>query len=429
MADTFLALNEPAAAGGVERVRFFNGRLLSGGDLTREQTAARAREALLGAAIGSGVVSGLDVVKTLADQGEAGAVVTVSAGLAIAPDGTILQLPGEQRLQLTRTGTPAATAEDTCAFGVCTAPDGGSYVAGEGLYLLAASAAVRTAGRAQVNGLPGDSASCNVDREIAAVAFRLLPVRPHLLGGMSQTNVKFRNGAAYRCFGTGVLSSWPVNLLARGRRDDDLLSEMSEFGLGRSDVPLALIAFTGALELRFIDVWSARRPCSLADDVSPRNAVTGSMTGPHRIATGRAMLAQFQDHFAALQADAASFSGVRARDHFAYLPPAGLLPSLDGNQATAFFGEMTVRGPVFLNAAQVEPLLRESLSAPAIRTASDEVIWLYSVAENLIEGAKAAAAADRPDPYLLFAAGNLPYRADARFNLHRWNYANFALGG
>ena len=125
MADTFLALNQPAEAGGVERVRFFHGRLLSGGDLTREQAAARAREALLGAAIGSGVVSGLDVVQSLADQSEAGAVVTVSAGLAIAPDGTVLQLPGEQRLQLTRTGTPVATAEDTCAFGVCTTPDGG----------------------------------------------------------------------------------------------------------------------------------------------------------------------------------------------------------------------------------------------------------------------------------------------------------------
>ena len=35
----------------------------------------------------------------------------------------------------------------------------------------------------------------------------------------------------------------------------------------------------------------------------------------------------------------------------------------------------------------------------------------------------------RPDPYLIFASGNVPYRADARFNLHRWNYANFALAG
>ena len=234
---------------------------------------------------------------------------------------------------------------------------------------------------------------------------------------------------AYECFGSGVLGSWPVNLLARGRRDDDLLTRMSEFGLTRSDVPLGLIAFTGALDLRFIDVWAARRPCALADDATAFDAAVGSMTGPRRIVAGRAMLAQFQDHFAALRADAAGFPDKRVRDHFAYLPPVGLLPGLDGDQALAFFGTMTVRGPVHLNAAQVEPLIRESLSAPAIRTASNEIVWLYAVAENLIEGAKAAAAAERPDPYVLFAAGNLPYRADARFNLHRWNYANFALGG
>jgi hypothetical protein len=429
MADTFLALNEPVAAGGIERVRFFNGRLLSGGDFTREQDAARAREALAGMAIGSGVVSGLEVVQTLADKAEAGAVVSVSAGLAIAPDGSFLRLPGDQRLQLTRTGAAVASAGDTCAFGVCTTADGGSYVAGEGLYLLVASPTSRTAGRAQVNGLPGDAASCNVDREIAAVAFRLLPVRQHLLNGLSQASETFRNTVAYECFGSGVLASWPVNLLARERRDDDLLAKMGEFGLTRGDVPLALIAFTGALDLRFIDVWAVRRPCALADDTSPRNAASASMTGPRRIAAGRAMLAQFQDHLAALRADAAGFPEVRARKHFPYLPPVGLLPQMDAAAASAFFGGMTVRGPVHLNAAQVEPLIRESLSAPAIRTGSNEVVWLYAVAENLIEGAKATAAAARPDPYLLFAAGNLPYRADARFNLHRWNYANFAVSG
>ena len=429
MAESFLALNEPVSAGGIERVRFFNGRLLSGGDLTREQVAARAREALAGMAIGSGVVSGLDVVQTVADRAEAGAVVSVSAGLAVAPDGSFLRLPGDQRLQLTRTGTAVSTSGDACAFGVCTASDAGSYVAGEGLYLLVASPATQTAGRAQVNGLPGDAASCNVDREVAAIAFRLLPVQPHLLGGMSQANAAFRNTAAYACFGSGVLAGWPTNLLARGRRDDDLLVEMAEFGLGRNDVPLALLAFTGALDLRFIDVWAVRRNCALADEIAPRNAVAGSMTGPHRIAAGRAMLAQFQDHLAALRADAAGFPAVRARTHFPYLPPAGLLPQMDGDGAKALFGGMTVRGPVHLNAAQVEPLLRESLSAPAIRSASNEVVWLYAVAENLIEGAAAAADEARPDPYLIFASGNLPYRADARFNLHRWNYANFALGG
>jgi hypothetical protein len=308
MADSILTLNQPATAGGIERVRFFNGRLLSGGDLTREQAASRAREALAGMAIGSGVVTGLDVSQTVADKAVPGAVVSVSAGLAVAPDGSFLQLTGDQRLQLTRAGTSAVTSGDSCEFGVCTAVDGGSYVAGEGLYLLVAGPASQTAGRAQVNGLPGDPATCNVDREIAGIAFRLLPVRPHLLGGMSQADAGFRNVVAYACFGAGVLETWPVNLLARGRREDDLIAKMGEYGLQRSDVALALIAFTGALDLRFIDVWAARRPCALVDEASPRNAATASMTGPRRIAAGRAMLAQFQDHLAALRADAAGFA-------------------------------------------------------------------------------------------------------------------------
>ena len=82
-----------------------------------------------------------------------------------------------------------------------------------------------------------------------------------------------------------------------------------------------------------------------------------------------------------------------------------------------------------INAAQLEDLIRESLCAPAIDSADGSVVWLYAVAENLIEGARRAADPARPKPYLVFARGDLAYRGDARFNLHRWNYANFALGG
>lgn len=141
------------------------------------------------------------------------------------------------------------------------------------------------------------------------------------------------------------------------------------------------------------------------------------------------MLQQFQDHFGELTNNGINIGDVRARTHFSTLPPVGVLPKLSKQAALAFFGGMTVRGPVHINAAQVEPLLRDSLSTPAIRSASNEVVWLYAVAENMIEGIKASADAGITDPYLIFASGNLPYHADARFNLHRWNYANFALAG
>ena len=141
------------------------------------------------------------------------------------------------------------------------------------------------------------------------------------------------------------------------------------------------------------------------------------------------MLQQFQDHFGELTNNGINIGEVRARTYFPTLPPVGVLPKLSKEATLAFFGGMTVRGPVHINAAQVEPLLRDSLSTPAIRSASNEVVWLYAVAENMIEGIKASADTGITDPYLIFASGNLPYRADARFNLHRWNYANFALAG
>ena len=80
---------------------------------------------------------------------------------------------------------------------------------------------------------------------------------------------------------------------------------------------------------------------------------------------------------------------------------------------------METRGPVYVDASAVEPLLRESFVAPAIDTASPHVVWLYRIAETRMTPGRA--------DILLFASGHLPYRGDARFNLTHWNYANYAL--
>jgi hypothetical protein len=178
--------------------------------------------------------------------------------------------------------------------------------------------------------------------------------------------------------------------------------------------------------MTFVDSWAVRRPLALADPMGQFY----SLSAPRRPAVGRAMLAQFQAHFEELRnAGLRPGDDFTARSHFQLLPPVGILPRLSAEDATKFFGEMTIRGPVHINSPTVEPLVRESLAAPAIRTASAEIVWLYAVAENLIAGTQALADELRPDPYLIFASANLAYRADARFNLHRWNYANFALGG
>jgi hypothetical protein len=429
MASDFLSLDHPVAHGGIESVRFFNGRLLSGKDLTREQTARRSADSLAGMALGSGIAYGLEVIRTSDDKASEGAVVTVRAGLSVNRDGALLHLPFDQRVQLTRTDSTDFSQPGECQFGDCVIPETSAYVAGEGLYILALSPSRRSAGRAAVNGLQGDSPGCNVDRDIDAVRFRLIEIPSNLYAGISAAEVSFRNQIAYRCFGSGVMADWPVKLTTQGRRDDDLLSAMEAHGLARADVPLAIVAFTGTLDVNFVDSWSARRPLAIADGQPMPGAGIASSVSARRTSAGRAMFQQFQDHFAELTNNGASIGEVRARTHFPTLPPVGILPKLSKQAALAFFGGMTVRGPVHINAAQVEPLLRESLSTPAIRSASNEVVWLYAVAENMIAGIKASADDGITDPYLIFASGNVPYRADARFNLHRWNYANFALAG
>lgn len=420
-----LALGQPVSEGTLETVRFFNGRLLSGTDLTREQQARARLDARIALATGSGIALGLVVEQTGADRAETRASVTVRAGLAVAPSGLVLELPADQRVALVREDSAAAQPVGAGPFAECSAPAEGVYVAGEGLYLLAIAPARVAAGRAQVNGLPGDPLTCNVDRDLAGVAFRLFAIPPHAYGGLSSTDPAFRNRIAYRCFGARVGERWVTQLPGQAGSGGSLFDRFPACGLTEDMVPLALVHFTGTLDLTFLDMWAVRRLLVLPDREDP----LASLVAPARGQTGRAMLAQFTAQIEGLAARTGGLAGVTARSHFPQLPPCGLLPGLTPEDAAAFFAGMTWRGPIHINAAQLEVLMRESLASPAIDTADDTVVWVYAVAENLIEGARSLADPARPDPYLVFARGDLAYRGDARFNLHRWNYANFALGG
>src|SRR5262245_35962797 len=87
--------------GGLFFTNFFNGRLLSGEDLTQEQTANRVRSERLGQAVGEGVAWGLQVsAPYLKDSTSTGLVVNVKAGLAVNRLGHTLLLPADQTLAL-----------------------------------------------------------------------------------------------------------------------------------------------------------------------------------------------------------------------------------------------------------------------------------------------------------------------------------------
>ena len=59
MPSDFVALQEPFGDDGIRTVNFFNGRLLTGNDMSREQAARRQADARIGLAMGDGIASGL----------------------------------------------------------------------------------------------------------------------------------------------------------------------------------------------------------------------------------------------------------------------------------------------------------------------------------------------------------------------------------
>jgi hypothetical protein len=417
MTDT-LQLQEALATGGIRAVSFFNGRLLTGRDMSRVDEARREGDKRLGSAIGDGVAHGFELAGAGLVDGVP--VVTVSPGLAVNRLGQVLRLAENERVALAR---PFGAEAGAGGFGYCVPQVSGAYEAGAGAYLLTIAAATRREGSAQVSGTDPGNVRCNADAEVEAVQFRLLMVPTSLTEGLSSTSPDYRNALAYRCFGPRAHADLGVNplLAAAAPPAESLLDSMARYGLSPADVPLALLSFRRANELRFIDSWAVRRPLAPAEEALPGLATLG---GARRTALGRAMLRQFAAHMAEVTP-----GSLRARTHFRFLPAAGLLPLAPGEDGTAFFQGLTTRGPLHINAAELESLLRDGLTRPPMVTdppapeKDRAMVWLYRVAEHAI----AVDAGATPRPYLAFASGHIPPRADARFDLFRFDYANVAL--
>lgn len=413
MSTDFVALQEPFGADGIRTVNFFNGRLLTGADMGREQAARREAGARFGQAMGDGVASGLEVAYLGNIAPNNRPAVSVAPGVAINRVGQTLYLSQAVTLALDRAAPPSA-ANVACLFGDCAPPADGGYVGGAGLYMLTIGPAFTSEGRAQVSGMDDSSARCATDATVEAVQFRRLEIRPELFGGAVFGDPDFRNRIAYHAFGAGVQAAWPADLMADAVRQDDLIEALRDHGLTDEETPLALIAFSGSYVHVFTDGWSVRRPVFTRD----ADTVTANLSEPRRAGLGRAMFRQFQDEIEDISRVSGALAATVARTRFAQLPPVGLLPTLTDAQAAAFFAGMTVRGPLFIDAGAVEPLIRESFSAPSIDTTTDHVVWLYRIVQTRMAG--------NPD-VLLFASGHLPPRGEARLNLSYWNYANYAL--
>src|SRR5438105_2549128 len=131
-------------------INFFNGRLLTGEDLTAEQKSNRVAHSLLGQAVGSGVAYGLEVSESATLSTKDAPVVSVKPGLAINPNGGTLLLDNDTDISLVRPASPANGGSST--FQDCL-PTQGVFIGDAGVYLLTIGPASLNQGLAEVSGV------------------------------------------------------------------------------------------------------------------------------------------------------------------------------------------------------------------------------------------------------------------------------------
>lgn len=432
--------------GGIYWNNFFNGRLLSGEDLSQEQADNLEGRRRLGRPIGDGVAFGLSTSETLGSAASA-PTVTVTAGLAINRQGQTLALNEDTDVSLVRPSNGNGSAVST--FGECEPTQPGVYVAGAGVYLLTITPATGSDGRAPTSGLGNIAATCNTRYTVEGVQFRLLSLNNALSTELSDP-AHLRNRVAYRCFGAGdpdvdnfFASPFGLQVNTYG-----LLDDLRPDPLTDCDVPLAVIYWTAA-GIQFVDLWSVRR--RLTKPLVDEDWML--LTSDRRLSEGEAMFLQFQAQIEEIRVNETNLGRIAATDRFQYLPPAGLLPLTGGvtipefrrpqafttlprtlrlliNESLTrsltplhaapgfdyqtFFNQLSYHPPMIIPGAVAEPLIRSAFTYPPINLAKGDPIWLY----QLMEGTSIR-------PYLIFTSGYVPFRGEARYNIARWNYSNF----
>jgi hypothetical protein len=416
-------LQDPILEGGIRSINFFNGRLLTARDLTREQTANRDVDKRLGQAIGDGVAYGFEVTSVSSRQlSTAAPILTVAPGLAINRRGQTLQLANETNIALVRESNN--NGGGTRAFNECVPLQTGTYIAGAGVYLLTVAPAQATEGLAAVAGLERGTASCNTDVIVSTLQFRLVQLNPPLTDAELDDENHLQNLVAYKCFGAEDLAPLISNPFGPPLKRYGLLDTLRPNRLTDCDVPLAVFYWTLGGGVKFIDLWSARR--------SPtRINLTGGWSNfvdDRYQREGEARFLQFQAQITEVLHATANPRVVAAADHFEYLPPVGVIPkSKDvelGFNYRQFFQGQTYREPVFVEGARLEHLIRDSLAYAPIKLGSREVIYLYEVRQNA--QAIAAQPPNLPQAYLVFSSGHMPFCGEARFDVNRYDYSNYS---
>ena len=452
------SLLEPILENGIKNTNFFEGRLLSGRDLREQQAANQTHYRHLGRAIGAGVIEGLEVeVKSDGTDGSQ-PILKVKQGLAITAMGDMLKLPQDEDIVLTR--SLEVIEGKGPLFHSCLQPPTASIPNGAGIYILVMSPASGSRERAPKSGL-GDQGivkGCGSRYIVEGVQFRLVEMNPASLDSITPETrddlllndllshgnpasisepdrlSKLQNILAHLCFGTEILSSFAADPFAVKNNESAYINYNAIDDLHRlellndCDVPLALFYWT--LDgIAFLDLWSVRRR---PHELIPSNTWP-TLISPLRLAETEAMFFQFQEQLNSLKEQNLSqnqIESIEADDYYRYLPAVGILPITGINKGHGFdypkfFSNCTTRNPVFIEGYKVNHLLHKLCNCLPIDLNSKELIWLYIVREN-----KETASTDKqPDlkEYILFVNAHIPYQGNARFDINRWGYSNYAM--
>jgi hypothetical protein len=400
---------------------FFNGRLLTGEAMTDEHRAQTVARELLAQSVGEGVAWGLEVEQVATSPIERPSV-RIKSGVAVNRRGEILLLSDDIEVQLVR--PPDEVPNPDKLFQTCVPiTTNAQYVADPRVYLLTITSVRAGNGLAAVTGLGDTPRGCNIKYVVDAVAFRLLelPLDDATLADRDH----LRNVVAYKCFGVDdpfdVANSVfddipPPQTPLAALRDNDELTDC--------DVPLALFYWTATSGIVWLDLWSVRRR------ITRTRTADSFFDNDPRVAITEAIVEQFAAHVDDLNVAGDLQSATIATQYFRYLPPVGSLPiasSLEvGVIPQQFFLGHALHDPVFIAADSLRHLLNLARRFPPIRLSSDEVIFLYLVVEN-VNAANTFSLSLRPPVQFIFAHPRIDYLANARFDLARWNYSNYAL--
>lgn len=421
-------LEEPLKDGGIRSVNFFNGRLLTGKDLSREQQARREWDARLGLAIGDGVAFGLEATRDGDLDTAAAPVLRVKAGLAVNRAGQTLRLSVDSSVALTRRFDGGAGGAGDCVFANCNPLADGTYVAGAGIYLLTIAPAQLNEGRAPTNGLDPSNVRCNTDVTVDGLQFRLLSINPQRYTDLDIGSTQFRNRLAYRCFGLEARAANTTDPWRSNPAQYGLVDGLRSTGLSDCDVPLALVYWTAA-GLQFVDMWAVRRRLLEPD----ARSTLPFQTRERRLVEADAMCAQFQHQLADLLNAQANPAGLVATEHFQYLPPFGIVPlqnaPLRGFGDGSFFVGVPRRpmpgigqSTPFVDARYISALRETALAATPTDLSQGEFVWVYRPWQTM----QAMGVGTAVQPALVFASGLLPETVFARFDMARFDFSNFA---